>query len=121
MTHYSYRTNPMPTDPKEIQRREAVARAAIKQAFGAEGDKFCATLFVSHHLEELAPAYWKKHLSVEKPDSRLVLDLLVLHAHWGGDDEIDTFDFALPDEVSNYVMSVRFDASGNISEISMES
>ena len=52
-----------------------------------------------------------------------VLDILVLQSHWGEDDDdgIDTFDFTLPDEVTNYVLSVEFDENGNVFGVSMES
>src|SRR5207248_362401 len=80
------------------KRREDAARAAIKRAFGTADDEFGATLFVSHHLEELDSSYWKKHLSTEAPDPRRVLELLELRSHWDGDDEIDVFDFTLPEE-----------------------
>ena len=111
----------MSASPDEIKKREAAARAAIKKAFGTADDESGATLFVSHHLEELASSYWKKHLSTETPQPRLVLDLLELHDHWGGDDEIERFDFTLPEDVTNYVISVRFDDAGEVSEITMES
>jgi hypothetical protein len=111
----------MPARPDEIKKREAAARSAIKKAFGTTSDDTGATLFVSHHLEELDPAYWKKHLSTETPEPRLVLDLLELRSHWGGDDDIDTFDFTLPEQVTDYVISVSFDEAGRVSEISMES
>ena len=111
----------MPANPAEIKRREAAARAAIKRVFGTSNDEGGATLFVSHHLEELDPAYWNKHLSTENPNPHLVLDLLELRSHWGGVDETDTFDFTLPEQVTNYVISVRFDDNGEVSEIAMES
>jgi hypothetical protein len=111
----------VPADPAEIKRREAAARAAIKRVFGTSDDDFGPTLFVSHHLEELDSAYWKKHLSTVKPNPHVVLDLLELKSHWGGENELDTFDFTLPDEVTNYVISVRFDDDGEISKITMES
>src|SRR5262245_17659315 len=111
----------MPANPVEIKRREAAALAAIKSAFGIDDDEYGATLFVSHHLEELDSGYWKKHLSTETPEPHLILDLLALRSHWGGDDEIDTFDFTLPDQVTDYVISVRFDDGGDVSEITMES
>jgi hypothetical protein len=111
----------MSANPAEIERRKAAARAAIKSAFGTADDEFGATLFVSHHLEELDSSYWKKHLSTETPDPCLILGLLELRSHWGGDDEIDTFDFTLPEQVTNYVISVRFDETGDVSEITMES
>ena len=111
----------MPAGPEEIVRREAAARAAIKDAFDTADDEFGVTLFVRHHLRELAPIYWKKHLSSEAPEPRRVLELLVLRSHWGGDDEIDTFDFTLPERITDYVISVAFDEDGEVSEITMES
>jgi hypothetical protein len=105
----------------EIRRREAAARAEFFRAVGTANDEFGATLFVSHHLDELDPSYWKKHLSTETPDPRRVLDLLVLKSHWGGDDELDAFDFTLPEEITDYVLSVAFDESGAITGMTMES
>jgi hypothetical protein len=104
----------------EIRRREAAARAQFHTAFGTAEDEFGATLFVSHHLDELDPSYWTKHLSTETPDPRRVLDLLVLKSHWGGDDELDTFDFTLPEKITDYVLSVTFDESGAIAGMTME-
>jgi len=72
-------------------------------------------------LEELDSGYWKKHLSTETPDPHRILELLVLRSHWGGDSEIDTFDFTLPEKVTDYVVSVQFDKLGDVSEITMES
>ncbi len=111
----------MPAHPDEITRREVAARAAIKKAYGTPADKFGATMFVSHHLEEVEPAYWQKHFAAEKPDPQRILESLVLHAHWGGDDELDVFDFTLPEQVTQYVISVAFDEAGQVSGISMES
>ena len=111
----------MTANPAEIKRREAAARAAIKKAFWTADDEFGATLFVSHHLEELESSYWKKHLSTETPEPRLILELLELHDHWGEDDELERFDFTLPEDVTNYVICVRFDDAGKVSEITMES
>ena len=88
---------------------------------GTPDDEFGATMFVSHHLEELDSAYWKKHFSTEKPDAHRILESPVLRSHWGGDDEIDTFDFTLPADATNYVISVAFDEDGGVSDITMES
>jgi hypothetical protein len=111
----------MPANPDEIKRREAVARAAIKEAFGTEHDEFGGTLVVEHHLEELDSGYWKKHLSTQTPDPHDILGLLELRSHWGGDDEIDTFDFTLPEKATDYVISVTFDDNGEVSGMTMES
>jgi len=52
-----------------------------------------------------------------------VIELLCLQSHRSDDDDdgLDTLDFALPGDVSNYVLSVGFDENGEIDEISMES
>ena len=80
-------------------------------------------LFVSHHLDELDAAYWKKHAGTPRPSPKQVLDLIVFDSHWGeeGDDGFDVFDFTLPDEVTNYVISVRFDDDGEVGSVEMES
>jgi hypothetical protein len=111
----------MSAAPDEIKRRELVARAAIKCAFECDEDEVSARLFVSHHLAELDSSYWKRHLSTESPAPSAVLDLLQLRSHWGGKDEMETFDFTLPGDVTNYVICVRFDGEGEVSDIEMES
>jgi hypothetical protein len=111
----------VPTAPDEIQKREAAARAAIKKAFGTASDEFGATLFVTHHLEEVDSGYWVKHLSTEAPDPHRVLELLELKSHWGGNNGIENFDFTLPEDATQYVISVKFDESGDVSDISTES
>ena len=105
----------------EITKREKAAIAAIKRTFGTEDGEYGSTLFASHHLEELDANYWQKHLRIQKPDPKRVLDIIKLRSHWGDEDGIKVFDFTLPDDVTNYVISVRFDDAGEVEEISMES
>lgn len=107
----------------EALRRETTARAAIKQSLGSGQDESGADLFASHHLEELEGEYWQKHLGTSRPEPIRVLDILELRSHWGEDDDngLDVFDFTLPDDVTDYVLSVRFDETGEVEEISMES
>ncbi len=113
----------MPTDETELSRREKVALEAIRRSLGTEAGEFGATLFTSHHLEELEQSYWQTHLKTDRPEPAQVIELLRLQSHWsdGDEDGIDTLDFGLPGEVSNYLLSVRFDENGEVSEISMES
>jgi hypothetical protein len=106
---------------EEIERRKSAARAAINKVFGTPADKYGVTLFISHHLKELDSDYWKKHLGTETPDPQTVLELLEFKKHWDGPDEIDTFDFTLPEDVTNYVICVKFDEFGKVSEVAMES
>ena len=106
---------------KEIARRTTAALAAIKQSLDEEDS--AAALFASHHVEELDAAYWKKYAGTTKPSAKQVVDLLELRSHWGDEDEdgIDTFDFTLPGDVTNYVVSVCFDEDGKVEDVSMES
>ena len=112
----------MAADPAEIDRRKQAALVAIKSVYGTEADECGATLFVSHHLEEVEDSFWEKHLKSASPKPQQVLELLVFKDHWGeDDDEIEVFDFTLPDEITNYVISVRFDEDGQVEDVSMES
>ena len=100
--------------------REKLALDAIKLAFGTEAGEESINLFVEHHLEELPNDYWKQHLASDTPEPSAVISLLQLRSSWGSND-IEYFDFTLPGEVTDYVVSVHFDEVGNIDGISMES
>jgi len=108
----------MALNENEILKRKEVALAAIKSAFGTVADEYGATEFVNHHLKELEAEYWVKHLGSAKPTPKSVFGILELRSHW---DEDCVFDFTLPEEVTNYVISVRFNENGEVEEISMES
>jgi hypothetical protein len=64
-----------------------------------------------------------KSPGVENPEGKQVLAILKLKSHWRSADEdgIEMFDFSLPGEVSDYVLSVSFDETGAVDDISMES
>jgi len=110
----------MSKSDKEIARRTAAALAAIKQSLSKENS--AVSMFASHHVEELDAAYWKNHAGTAKPTPTQVVGLLELRSHWGGDDDgIDVFDFTLPRDVTDYVISVRFDEDGEVQEVDMES
>jgi len=113
----------MRANPKEIERREKIAISAINNAYGTAEDEYGATLFVTHHLEEIEEDFWLKHLGSTHPEPTRVLDMLVLRSHWGDEDDdgIDIFDFTLPEGVTDYVISVRFDEEGQVEDITMES
>ena len=101
----------------ELESRKREALESIKSAFGTKEDEYGATLFVSHHLEELDSDYWVKHLGAAKPEPKEILNLLQFQSQDNG----LVFDFSLPEEVTNYVVSVSFDETGNVEDISMES
>lgn len=103
-----------------VEEREKLALEAIKQAFGTEAGENSINLFVEHHLEELPKDYWQQHLASDAPEASAVIKLLELRSSWG-DNDIEYFDFTLPGEVTDYVVSVHFDEAGSIESISMES
>lgn len=103
-----------------LDERKALALTAIKAAFDTKAGEDGVTLFVDHHLEEVKAPYWKRHLDSETPERSAVLGLLVFKSSWGRED-VEYFDFTLPDEMTNYVVSVHFDRDGTIDRIDMES
>jgi hypothetical protein len=104
----------------EVDSRQKLALDAILKIFGTEAGEDSVNLFVEHHLEELPQSYWQQYLGSGTPEPKAVIGLLQLRSSWGIDD-VEYFDFTLPDEVTDYVVSVHFDSSGAIDSISMES
>ncbi|MDJ0917813.1 MAG: DUF2004 domain-containing protein [Woeseiaceae bacterium] len=99
---------------------ETRARNFIRAAWGKQGHEQDVTLFVSHHLAELDSSYWVKHTGNGKPTAQQVLDILEIRVD-PDDEENMLLDFALPGDVSHYVLSVELDESGGIVGIAMES
>lgn len=104
----------------ERDRREKAALKAIKKAFGTEDGAESVDLFVQHHMAELPETYWKEHLGTSTPDPAAVLGLLCHRSSWD-DEDGESYDFTLPDEVTQYVLSVHFGRKGKIEGLAMES
>ncbi|WP_335952685.1 DUF2004 domain-containing protein [Acinetobacter higginsii] len=106
-----------------VERREQLARIAMREALENQQAEDSVELFIQHHLEEVEPAYWKKHFATSTPSPILVLEFLVLTHQWQDEDldSYDMLDFTLPDEITNYVICVSFDSKGQVIDISMES
>lgn len=102
------------------QTQEIQALAAIKNSYGSKDQEYGVTLFVNHHLEELGGDYWKDLTGTPKPTPQQVLDQLIVINKWEAEGEVN-YDFSLPNGVTQYVISVHFDANGHIQEISTES
>ncbi len=98
--------------------KEKLAIDAIRDSIGTEAGEYGIDLFIEHHLEELSNSDWKKSLGIENPSKEQVLDGLILRSSW---DDDCVYDFTLPKEVTDCVVSVRFDEGGEIEDISMES
>lgn len=97
---------------------EKIALQDIKNAIGTEIGEYSIDEFISHHLEELPSTYWKAKTGVETPSVSQVVDLLVLRSKW--DDE-EVYDFTLPDDVTDYVVCVKYGENGELEDIDMES
>ena len=107
----------------EIARRSKIALDAIEQAASSGGEDSAVHLFVSHHLGEIDAPYWQKHTGSPNPTLNHVIGTLQLQSHWSDDDEfgVDIVDFTLPEDVTQYVISVKFGMGGQVEEIEMES
>lgn len=103
-----------------LAQREHLARQAIAAAFDPADRDAPVSLFVFHHLEELAPAEWQALLGTERPAPAAMLAALALVSAWGEDD-CEVLDFSLPDDATNYVIAVRFDEQGRVAGIGMDS
>lgn len=108
---------------EDLESRHSAALAAIRKIHGSPEDEHGATLFISHHIEELSEDYWTKHCGVATPSAAQVLDILVLRPSMDEEDDepSDMLDFTLPDEVTDYVICVEFDEDGHVAGITMES
>lgn len=102
--------------------KENTARAAVKALIGRPEGEDNVTLFVEHHLAELEADYFSKTYGTTTPEAYQIADSLVLVDSWSSEDDghIDVFDFSLPDNVTNYLLSVRL-SGDNVEEVSMES
>lgn len=103
--------------------REQIARAAMRTALENQQAEDSVELFIQHHLEEIEPDYWEKHFGTSQPNCLQVLEHLVLVHQFEYEDleTMEMLDFSLPEEVTNYVICVSFDAKGEVIDISMES
>ena len=105
------------TTPTAQQKR---ARSALEQLLGTEEGEDSVDLFVQHHLDEIEADYWNGQLGTATPAASAVLGLLQAREPWEDDGSVHV-DFALPGDVSQYVLSVEFDEDGEVLGVSMES
>jgi len=100
----------------------AIALDKIRSVRGTEEGEYSTDLFVSLHLEELDEQVLRSMLGGEIPTSQNLLDALVFVGAWSSKDDgaVDVYDFSLPDDVSQYLLSVRFEGDVPIS-VAMES
>ena len=104
------------------ENRIQFALMKIRSLYGTPAGEDNVTLFVDHHLAEIEPNHFLEAYGTTSPTGQQILDSLVLIDAWSSEDDgdIDVFDFTLPGDVTNYLVSVRF-AGDEIEGISMES
>lgn len=107
----------MALDPKA-----ETALIAIRKSYGTPEGEEGPNEFIEHHLEELDATAWTASLGVPTPTPEQILDGLVLVGSWDSEEDgvIDTFDFGLPNNVTHYMISVRFEGN-EVAWITMES
>ena len=108
-----------------FKEREQKARNAIWQSYLQDvGLDNQVRLYVEHHLQEISPQYWQHHTGLTRPGAKQVIELLstqrFLDFH-SVEENDDSIDFSLPENVTDYVLCVSFDEDGNVEDISMES
>ncbi|MGC4086566.1 MAG: DUF2004 domain-containing protein [Polyangiaceae bacterium] len=111
-----------------LEELDRVARSALQlQADEDEDDEGAVMLYVDHHLEELddealaslfAPRA-RDDLDVEAVLAKLALVRVGLYP----DDSDDALllDYSLSEDLTNYILCVRFDAEGQLRGIDLES
>ncbi|UXI03308.1 DUF2004 domain-containing protein [Photobacterium sp. TY1-4] len=99
-----------------MDKKVELALEAIRASHGTESGEYGIDLFVSHHLDELPATVWLEIIGKENPSFDDVLSALILTYA-----EDDVYDFTLPNDVTNYLISVSFDENGQIVDIVMES
>lgn len=102
--------------------KTATALSAITALYNTEDGEYSTTEFVAHHTEELTSEDWKTSLGKPNPAPMDILGSLILVDKWASEDdgEIDTYDFSLPGEVTDYMLSVRFEGD-TVKSVEMES
>ena len=103
----------------------ASARNAII-ALSERDDEDPLALYFEHHRDELTPAVLSKALNLDSPDAltpgSLVANLGVRRIGlYPGSDEVFVIDFGLPNHLTNYLLSVKLDASRTPTAVDMES
>ena len=103
--------------------RIAIATAEILARHGTPEGEMNVDLFVSHHKEELSSNEWETCLGNAKPsDIEMPLKSLVLMDSGipKAMEQSKTYDFSLPNGLTNYMISVRF-VGDTVESVDMES
>jgi len=110
---------------REVHRFDRIAREAV--AAELEDDDSAVALYVTHHLAELSDADLAATFGTSRREeiepSRFLVRLMLDHVGLRPDDPtyLATFDYTLDRKLTQYVLAVTFDQSGEVVSVEMES
>lgn len=104
--------------------KETAGLKAIMKAYDAnktdEGNSI--VLFASHHIDELDAESLISATGHAKPDQGTLLSKLILLDSWEDEDTgAINMDYTLPNDVTTYMLCVKYDKAGELLGIEMES
>lgn len=117
----------LPHTVQELERLDQIAREAILEDAESGDDDSAAALYVEHHHEELEPTEFKRVFGVESPDGDNMktalarLSLVRVGLYPEDEDRKVLFDYSIDRDVTQYVLCVSLDASGNVASVDVES
>jgi len=97
---------------------------AILEAYAANktGEAHATVLYASHHIDELDTESLISATGDAKPDQETLLSKLILLDSWEDEDtETVNMDFILPNDVTHYMLCVKYNSSEELLSIEMES
>lgn len=94
--------------------RRQVALQTIKDSQGTPYWEHGVKPFITHQLEVVDSSYWQHELGTSNPSYSDVLELVMYKTSM---DNGLTLDFTLPENITTYVIRVRFDGNDQIIEI----
>jgi hypothetical protein len=109
---------------RDVSRFDPIAREALA---ADSGDDSSVTLYIEHHLSELAPDALNAAFGTKNPTDvsrpmfleRMILQRVGLYPE--SRTHVAVFDYTLDARVTQYVLSVAFDADGVVTSVDMES
>jgi hypothetical protein len=110
----------------DAARFDEISRDAFKAEFTAnpEGE---VSIYLSHHAEELGQKDLLRIFGIEDPDDLDInhlleaLQLKRIGLYPGSEEYCAVFDYTIDEEATDYILSVEFNADGEVYGISMDS
>lgn len=107
-----------------IEKMVSKAFGAIAEDYDLGDESETAVLYLKHHIDESSTEELKSIFGTTDIDKELFLNKLSLKRvglYPEDEESFSIFDIQLPEEFTNYLMAVTFDANGKLAYIAMES